>query len=141
MIWHVTVEKGGIDTVADSAKGDQGAGTAKNALSAALGEDSAEFVKYLSHDVRLCGGGRRKTNGDASACWPFLSVAGNTPQKKRQSHFSPTFGNFDKQHKPPNLSSSRALGQKLPSPPLSYTLRPAPSVSFSTTHTHLPAQP
>lgn len=46
---YFTVEEGGIDSVAEGAEGDQGAGTASETLSAALGEDTAEFVECLSH--------------------------------------------------------------------------------------------
>lgn len=45
----ITVEEGGIETVAESTEGDQGTSTAGDSLSATLGEDSSELCEDLSH--------------------------------------------------------------------------------------------
>lgn len=44
-----TVEESGVESVSDSTEGKEGANTAGDALAAALGEDSSEFVECLSH--------------------------------------------------------------------------------------------
>lgn len=44
-----TVEESGVDSVSDSTESKEGANTADDALAAALGEDSSEFVECLCH--------------------------------------------------------------------------------------------
>ena len=67
LIGVVTVEKGGVEAISEHTERDQGAGASGETLSAALGEDSSEFVESLSHGLMQRGMEGRKINGQSNA--------------------------------------------------------------------------